>query len=98
MEDTLALNKALAIGYGFDMMQLPGPSSVARYSKTSEEKFIDLWPIQIASPDEDATHAWDTYTMVLQLGTILSLTGTWKSHKLRVSVFVEHEAEVEEER
>ncbi len=36
--------------------------------------------------------------MVLQLGTILSFTSSWKSHKLRVSVFVEHASEVEEER
>ncbi|KAN0062471.1 hypothetical protein ACQY0O_005002 [Thecaphora frezii] len=99
MEDALALNKALAIAYGFDVMQLPGPSATARYEKPSTEQYIDLWPIQIASGDEDDdSHAWDTYTMVLQLGTILSLTGTWKSHKLRVSVFVEQPHEVEGER
>lgn len=110
MEDTLALNKALAIAYGFDMMNLPGPSagttaaspsffgSNSSKSKPEETRYIDLWPIQISSADSDATHAWDTYTMVLQLGTILSFTGTWKSHKLRVSVFVEEEKDVEEER
>jgi len=36
--------------------------------------------------------------MVLQLGTILSFTGTWKTHKLRVSVFVEEEKDMQEER
>ncbi|SJX64671.1 related to Na-K-Cl cotransporter [Sporisorium reilianum f. sp. reilianum] len=103
MEDSLALNKALAIAYGFDLMQppipvtttsLPGPKNASQ----AEERYIDLWPIQIASPDADESHAWDTYTMVLQLGTILSFTSSWKSHKLRVSVFVEHASEMEEER
>ncbi|PWN46609.1 hypothetical protein IE53DRAFT_20544 [Violaceomyces palustris] len=98
MEDSLALNKALAIAYGFDVMQLPGPASSTKHQKPDQDLFIDLWPIQIASPDADESHAWDTYTMVLQLGTILSLTGTWKSHKLRVSVFVENEWEIEDER
>ncbi|CAO1631510.1 unnamed protein product [Parajaminaea phylloscopi] len=97
IEDALALNKAVAIAYGFDMLQLPGPSSSAHYEKSSHKQYIDLWPIQIASPDSDTEHAWDTYTMVLQLGTILSLTGTWKSHQLRVSVFVEEPSEVIEE-
>lgn len=98
IEDALALNKAVAVAYGFDMLQLPGPSSSARYEKSLEKQYIDLWPIQIASPESETEHAWDTYTMVLQLGTILSLTGTWKSHQLRVSVFVEEPREVEEER
>lgn len=98
IEDALALNKAVAVAYGFDLMQLPGPSSTAQYETSKEKQYIDLWPIQIASPDSDPEHAWDTYTMVLQLGTILSLTGTWKSHQLRVSVFVEDANEVEEER
>lgn len=98
IEDALALNKAVAIAYGFDIMQLPGPSAKAHYEKSSEKQYIDLWPIQIASPESEPEHAWDTYTMVLQLGTILSLTGTWKQHHLRVSVFVEDPAEIEEER
>ncbi|SPO30653.1 related to Na-K-Cl cotransporter [Ustilago trichophora] len=103
MEDSLALNKALAIAYGFDLMQPPAPattvpSSAAKNGKQAEERYIDLWPIQIASPDADESHAWDTYTMVLHLGTILSFTSSWKSYKLRVSVFVEHASEMEEER
>ncbi|GAC94804.1 hypothetical protein PHSY_002377 [Pseudozyma hubeiensis SY62] len=102
MEDSLALNKALAIAYGFDLMQPPvqvKSSSLPKpkHAKQEEERYIDLWPIQIASPDTDESHAWDTYTMVLHLGTILSLTSSWKSHKLRVSVFVEHASEMDEE-
>ncbi|KAK0535124.1 hypothetical protein OC834_001622 [Tilletia horrida] len=129
MEDTLALNKALAVAYNFQSLRppgpVPGPNGSASETKSSNpvgrffsfgqqrprnassrlptaakapERYIDLWPIQIASPDLDASHAWDTYTMVLQLGTILSYTGTWKGHKLRVSVFVEAEDDVEGER
>ncbi|CDR88861.1 related to Na-K-Cl cotransporter [Sporisorium scitamineum] len=103
MEDSLALNKALAIAYGFDLIQPPVPVTSnslphPKNGKQAEERYIDLWPIQIASPDADESHAWDTYTMVLHLGTILSFTSSWKSHKLRVSVFVEHASEMEEER
>lgn len=102
MEDALALNKAFAIAYGFDLMQPPtAPSTslpTAANAKKEGERYIDLWPIQIASADADESHAWDTYTMVLHLGTILSFTSSWKSHKLRVSVFVEHASEMGEER
>ena len=97
LEDALALNKALAIAYGFDAMDLPGPSKVAQYEPARGEQYIDLWPIQIANSACGDTPTWDTYTMVLQLGTILSFTGTWRQHKLRVSVFVEHPEEVQAE-
>lgn len=98
LEDALALNKALAVAYGFDAMRLPGPSKVAHYERPSKDQYIDLWPIQIANHSHADTPTWDTYTMVLQLGTILSFTGTWNQHKLRVSVFVEHKEEIESER
>ncbi|PKI83832.1 hypothetical protein MVES1_002361 [Malassezia vespertilionis] len=98
LEDALALNKALAMAYGFDALHLPGPSSVAHYQRAAQDQYIDLWPIQIANRAERDEPRWDTYTMVLQLGTILSFTGTWKEHKLRVSVFVEHAEEIETER
>lgn len=98
LEDALALNKALAVGYGFSAMDLPGPSKVAQYQRPDRVQYIDLWPIQMANAADRDTPTWDTYTMVLQLGTILSLTGTWKQHQLRVSVFVEHPEEVDAER
>lgn len=78
-------------------MDLPGPSKVAQYEPARGEQYIDLWPIQIANSACGDTPTWDTYTMVLQLGTILSFTGTWRQHKLRVSVFVEHPEEVQAE-
>lgn len=98
LEDALALNKALAVAYGFESMCLPGPSKVAHYRHGDAERYIDLWPIQIATHADSEAPTWDTYTMVLQLGTILSFTGTWSRHKLRVSVFVEHPEEVASER
>jgi len=93
LEDALALNKALAVAYNFSRMTLP--SQDPKYNKS--ERYIDLWPIQIANPTSSAEPTWDTYTMVLQLGTILSFTGTWRHHKLRVSVFVEHPDELASE-
>lgn len=98
LEDALALNKAFAVAYGFESMCLPGPSKVAHYRHGDAERYIDLWPIQIATHADSEAPTWDTYTMVLQLGTILSFTGTWSRHKLRVSVFVEHPEEVASER
>lgn len=102
LEDALALQKALAVAYGFENMSLGGPSTQYRREQKAkgeeETLYIDLWPVQIQSPEADQSHAWDTYTMILQLGTILSMTGSWKNHKLRVSVFVEFEKEIEEER
>jgi potassium/chloride transporter 9 len=99
VEDSLALQKALAIAYGFESMSLSQPSTIGRRDKDQEDvRYIDLWPVQIQSPNADKSHAWDTYTMVLQLGTILSMTGSWKSHKLRVSVFVEFKGDMEAEK
>ncbi|WFD28348.1 hypothetical protein MNAN1_003357 [Malassezia nana] len=93
LEDALALNKALAVAYNFSRMTLP-----SQHPKPSvTEQYIDLWPIQIANATDSAAPTWDTYTMVLQLGTILSFTGTWRHHKLRVSVFVEHPDELASE-
>ncbi|KAF2669612.1 hypothetical protein BT63DRAFT_425289 [Microthyrium microscopicum] len=72
--------------------------------------YIDLWPIQMSSftqiESEDGkekksilTSNFDTYTLILQLGSILESVEAWGlAYKLRVSVFVEYETEIEEER
>lgn len=70
-----------------------------------EVKYIDLYPIQMSSINlmEDGKSVlstnFDTYTLILQLGAILSTVPEWKftSHVLRVVVFVESEDEVEDE-
>ncbi|KAH9821695.1 amino acid permease-domain-containing protein [Melampsora americana] len=44
------------------------------------KRWIDLWPIL-----RDGESGWETYTMVLQLGMILSMVPSWRSqHTLRV--------------
>ncbi|KAG0144486.1 hypothetical protein CROQUDRAFT_94964 [Cronartium quercuum f. sp. fusiforme G11] len=56
--------------------------------------WIELWPIL-----RDGESGWETYTMVLQLGTILSMVPSWRTnHGLRVTIFCEHENEIGEER
>lgn len=74
-------------------------------SDDTEVKYIDLYPIQMSSINlmEDGKSVlstnFDTYTLILQLGAILSTVPEWKftSHILRVVVFVELEDEVEDE-
>ncbi|KAK7613200.1 amino acid permease-domain-containing protein [Phyllosticta paracitricarpa] len=71
-------------------------------------KYIDLWPIQMAaeiaaagteSSSSVLTTNFDTYTLILQLGCILSTVPSWqRAYKLRVAVFVEYESDVDEER
>ncbi|KAF2098943.1 hypothetical protein NA57DRAFT_66175 [Rhizodiscina lignyota] len=75
------------------------------------KKYIDLWPIQMSAEiaaegsanggrkRHVLTTNFDTYTLILQLGCILNTVPSWKrTYKLRVVVFVEYEADVEEER
>ena len=71
------------------------------------KKFIDLWPIQMSAEIDSqegerrniVTTNFDTYTLILQLGCILHTVPSWRrAYKLRVAVFVEYEADVEEER
>ena len=70
------------------------------------KKYIDLWPIQMSaeiatgeSSKNVLTTNFDTYTLILQLGCILTTVPSWKrTYKLRVAVFVEYESDVEEER
>ncbi|KAK7542406.1 amino acid permease-domain-containing protein [Phyllosticta citribraziliensis] len=71
-------------------------------------KYIDLWPIQMAaeiaaagpkSSQSVLTTNFDTYTLILQLGCILSTVPSWqRAYTLRVAVFVEYESDVDEER
>ncbi len=54
--------QALAIAYGFDLMQPPTPatsdiSANTKERQEAEQRYIDLWPVQIASPDADESHA-----------------------------------------
>ena len=104
LEDLLLrLQINVAVAKGFKNLEFPHPKG------ENTKKYIDLWPIQmsaeIVSPeggDEKQnmlTTNFDTYTLILQLGCILDTVPSWKkAYKLRVSVFVEYETDVEEER
>ncbi|KAJ3166031.1 hypothetical protein HDU88_003574 [Geranomyces variabilis] len=61
--------------------------------------YIDLWPIQMAQTGlARSAYTFDSYTLVLQLGTILHMVPKWKEHcVLRTVVFVENEEDAEEE-
>ncbi|KAK9767020.1 hypothetical protein K7432_003495 [Basidiobolus ranarum] len=109
IEDTLALNKAVAIAHGFsNLRDLPPLDDNSNLFSThtdhkSRKKYIDMWPIQLSIPSAYNENGYltnfDTYTMVLQMGCILHMVPYWKqSFILRVMCFVEHQRDVEEER
>ncbi|KAJ1820082.1 hypothetical protein LPJ75_001029, partial [Coemansia sp. RSA 2598] len=74
---------------------------------SGKKQYIDLWPIQIGTAatavDGSGQHAayltnFDSYVMVLQLGTVLHLVPYWNKHyTLRVMCFVEDQGDVDEE-
>ncbi|EGG08145.1 uncharacterized protein MELLADRAFT_84909 [Melampsora larici-populina 98AG31] len=59
---------------------LGGNGKPAEEEPIKKKRWIDLWPIL-----RDGESGWETYTMVLQLGMILSMVPSWRSqHTLRV--------------
>ncbi|CAH7687997.1 amino acid permease-domain-containing protein [Phakopsora pachyrhizi] len=113
IEDSLNLNKSVGLTYGFQGLRLPESISKPQSERSQEgdkaipaanqafqslekqsgKRWIDLWPIL-----REGESAWETYTMVLQLGTVLSLVPTWRNnHALRVTIFCEQESEILEE-
>lgn len=105
LEDlVLKLKINVAVATGFSDLELPDQTE-----GELTKKYIDLWPIQMSaniSSDEDpdmqssqTTVNFDTYTLILQLGCILNTVPAWKkAYKLRVAVFVEYAADVQEEK
>jgi len=98
LEDlTLRYKLNVAVGKGFDKLETPLKDG------SNTKKYIDLWPIQMSAEilsngKSVLTTNFDTYTLILQLGYILSSVPAWKTQfQLRVLVFVEYESEVEEE-
>lgn len=90
LHDAISLGKNIAVARGFssahrriwDFKDLP----------KKQVPYIDIWPIGLRGTDSATT-----YTLVIQLGTILSTV--WRRRaKLRVLCFVEHEEDIEEER
>jgi len=105
LEDlVLKLKINVAVATGFSDLELPDQKE-----GESTKKYIDLWPIQMSAnissdedPDIQSSHTtvnFDTYTLILQLGCILNTVPEWKkAYKLRVAVFVEYAADVQEEK
>lgn len=97
----LKLRTNVAVAIGFADLELPK-------TKDGTKKYIDLWPIQMSADLTSETDGesrnitttnFDTYTLILQLGCILTTVPSWKrTYKLRVGVFVEYESDVEDER
>ncbi|QPG73692.1 hypothetical protein FOA43_001005 [Brettanomyces nanus] len=104
LEDLSLLNSNVAVAKGFPRLLIP--SEEAPKVSESSKKYIDLYPIQMASKVTDKTGDknmmttnFDTYTLILQLGAILHTVPAWhKTHRLRVVVFVEYIEDVKEER
>lgn len=83
---------------------IPESASCVAVALPLKKRFIDLWPIQMASIATGSStykYSFDTYTMVLQLGCTLHMQDYWKeNYCLRVIAFVEdfEDAKDEEER
>ncbi|KAJ9088652.1 hypothetical protein DSO57_1020983 [Entomophthora muscae] len=99
IEDALLLGKAVAVAFDFNQTPLPPclPGKIGDCDTTA--CYIDLWPIQMTRADCHTATNFDSYTMVLQLGCILHMVPQWRDrYILRVCCFVEHQADVEEEK
>ncbi|EGV63855.1 hypothetical protein CANTEDRAFT_130236 [Yamadazyma tenuis ATCC 10573] len=114
VEDLVIMQSSVAVAANFTSLEVPSIAHYSVWSKIwrtsrdtpkADKKFIDLYPIQMSSINEvDGMSVlstnFDTYTLILQLGSILSSVPEWKynNHQLRVIVFVEDKSEVPEEK
>lgn len=109
VEDLIMMQATVAVAGNFSSMNLPtykGRKWLKKNQKSSSpQKYIDLYPIQMSSVCllEDGKSVmstnFDTYTLILQLGSILSTVDEWElnNYRLRVIAFVESEPELEDE-
>lgn len=110
VEDLMIMQATVAVAANFLEMEVPtlqGHSWLRKLSKNGKQStsYIDLYPIQMSSVClmEDGKSVmstnFDTYTLILQLGSILSTVDEWEKngYKLRIIVFVENASEVEDE-
>lgn len=103
IEDLILMHANVAVAKGFENLRFP----VKRKHKLKYEdrEYIDLYPIQMSAEvfnkngEKSAlTTNFDTYTLILQLGAILTTVPDWKkTHKLRIVVFIEDENDIENE-
>lgn len=111
VEDLIIMQATVAVAANFRDLDLtkftahkPHFWSKPKVRHTGPKKYIDLYPIQMSSINQMdngksiLSTNFDTYTLILQLGWILSTVDEWKyTHILRVCAFVETQDEVEEE-
>ncbi|GMM51877.1 Vhc1 protein [Starmerella bacillaris] len=82
------------------------PSDIESLSLDENSRYVDLYPIQMSAHLMDSrgnlngiSINLDTYTLILQLGSVLQSVHAWKStHVLRVIAFVELKSEVAREK
>lgn len=110
VEDLVIMQATVAVAANF--RKFDSPVCEGRWFKKSAGKdsakckYIDLYPIQMSSICllEDGKSVlstnFDTYTLILQLGYILSTVDEWREngYKLRIIAFVETKSEEDEER
>lgn len=78
ISSALLLDKSVAIGRHFNLLQNPYCANT--------EPVIDLWPVQFSNRKSKYP---ETFTLVLQMGTILHMTHYWKKLRMRVNIFVD---------
>lgn len=112
VEDLIIMQATVAVAANFKVLNLPATDPLHHHFWSKPDildqnrKYIDLYPIQMSSINllEDGKSVlstnFDTYTLILQLGAILTTVNEWKfsGHTLRVVVFVEDQLEAEDER
>lgn len=111
VEDLVIMQATVAVAANFRDMTLPFYNGLWTKRKLTEispktKRYIDLYPIQMSTVCflEDGKSVlstnFDTYTLILQLGSILSTVDEWKynGYVLRIIAFVESQAELDDER
>lgn len=110
LEDLVTMQATVAVAANFQHLNLPEIEKQPWFRKhapgSSTRKYIDLYPIQMSSisftDDGQSVMStnFDTYTLIMQLGSILASVDAWKytNHKLRIIAFLEKQEEEEEER
>lgn len=110
VEDLVIMQATVAVAANFRNFEVPVYEGKwfkeSLRKKNSKCKYIDLYPIQMSSicllDDGKSVLStnFDTYTLILQLGYILSTVDEWKKngYTLRIIAFVETKSEEEEEK
>ncbi|KAH3673610.1 hypothetical protein WICPIJ_009727 [Wickerhamomyces pijperi] len=112
IEDLILMRTNVAVAKGFEKLHIPSNQSDSL--PLDQRPFIDLYPIQMsaaiggkksgssttttATAMKMMTTNFDTYTLILQLGAILTTVPNWKrTHRLRIVLFVEDPQDMDNE-